>query len=273
MDASLPYFGDPPVVEVALAVQFEPLAELRTPQIGLFWNEIRERFPKIEEHPPLGTMMERFGARRKPIAGVRIEMMQQPPLPRCWFLNEAGTELIQIQKDRFAQNWRKTGGDEEYPRYDHLRETFESELRQFEDFLRRERIGAIVANQCEVTYVNHIVAGRGWDTHGDLANVLSLFGGEPSEGFLPDMEEARLSGSYIIPDGDGPPLGRLRFSIDPVYRREDDQPMFLLNMVARGRPDGDGTDGVLRFLDTGHTWIVRGFAAITTPHMHKIWRR
>ncbi|GAH85222.1 unnamed protein product, partial [marine sediment metagenome] len=35
MDKPLPDFEHPPVVEVALAVQFEELSTLRTPQIGL----------------------------------------------------------------------------------------------------------------------------------------------------------------------------------------------------------------------------------------------
>jgi hypothetical protein len=40
-----PDFADPPVVEVALSVQFDPLSALRTPQIGLLWAEYRTRFP------------------------------------------------------------------------------------------------------------------------------------------------------------------------------------------------------------------------------------
>lgn len=273
MDAALPDFQDPPVVEVALAVQFEPLTNLRTPQLGLLWSDFRGRFPKIEEHPPLDPMMERFGVKGPPTASIRFEMVRRPPVPRCWFLNESGTELVQVQQDRFAHNWRKVGDGEEYSRYEHVRETFKSELGTFEGFLRREKVGELTPNQCEVTYVNHIIADNGWKKHGELARVLTLFAGKCSEEFLPDLEEARLSGSYVIPGADGQPLGRLRFSIEPVYFREDDRPMFLLNLVARGRPDGEGVDGVLRFLDTGHEWIVRGFAAITTPNMHKVWGR
>ena len=49
--------------------------------------------------------------------------------------------------------------------------------------------------------------------------------------------------------------------------------MLLMKLKARGRPDGDGFDGVLRFLNVGREWVVRAFAAVTTPQMHKMWGR
>jgi len=273
MQSPFPDFTDPPVVEVVLGVQYEPLPALRTPQIGLLWSEFREHFPKLEEHAPLDPMMERFGIAGTPRANVRFEMMQKPPVPRCWFLNEAGTELIQVQQDRFVHNWRKVGEGDEYPRYDHVRGTFEQELAIFERFLQKEGVGTLVPNQCEVTYVNHIDAGDGWSRHGELGNVLTLFAPKYSNAFLPEPEEARLTCRYVIPDEKGNPLGRLHILVDPACRRGDDRPMFLMNLVARGRPDGDGVDGVLRFLDLGREWVVRAFAAVTTPQMHKTWGR
>lgn len=273
MKVSLPDFEDPPVVEVALAVQFEPLAKLRTPQIGLLWNQFRERFPKIEEHQPLNPVVEQFGLKGPPTSRVRVEMVQRPTVPRCWFVNESGTELIQVQQDRFAHNWRKTGQGEAYPRYEQVRKTFKDELRVFQDFLALEAVGELLPNQAEVTYVNHIIADGGWQHHGQLANVFALFAGTCCEGSLPDLEEARVSGSYVIPGAQGEPLGRLRFSVDPVYVREDDRPAFLLKLVARGRPNDEGVDGILDFLDVGRKWVVRAFAAVTTKTMHRIWGR
>jgi uncharacterized protein (TIGR04255 family) len=270
MDAVLPDYSNPPVVEVVTAVQFEPLKNLSTPQIGLLWSEFRDRFPQIEEHPPLDPMIERFDARKPHRPNVRIEMMDRPPVPRCWFLNESGNELVQVQQDRFVHNWRKVGDDDEYPRYEHVRDTFSRELETFERFLHRENIGGLNPNQCELTYVNHIPRqGR----PGDLNLVLTLLNTEYSESFLPDLEEVRLSGSYVIPDEQNQPLGRLRFSCHSAYSVKDDQPIFQLNLVARGRPDGDGQAGVIRFMNTGRLWIVRGFTAITTRDMHSLWGR
>lgn len=274
MSDPLPDFANPPVVEVALATQFEPLEALSAVQLGLLWHTgFRSRFPVVEEHAPLDPKVERFGLKGPIRADVRVSMSRKPPTPRCWFLKEDGAELVQVQKDWFAHNWRKMGEGEEYPRYEHIRETFEQELRIFSDHLEGESLGLLKPNQCEITYVNHIPAGEAFSNHSELAKVFSL--GEPSltNAFLPTPEELRLSGSFVIPRDDGQPLGRMRFSIEPRYRASDSSPMFLLTLVARGEPTGTGAEGVLGFLDIGREWIVRGFAAITTPAMHGLWGR
>lgn len=273
MSTKLPDFSDPPVVEVALAAQFDPLHELRTPQVGLLWQRLRDRFPKLEEHAPLDPVIERFGITGSPEANVRLEMMKTPPVPRVWFLNDSGTELIQVQQDRFIHNWRRAATDEGYPHYKYLRKTFEKNWRVFESFCGEEGLDIPSSNQCEITYVNHIIAGEGWERHGDLGNVLMLFSPTYSEPFLPAVEGARIACRYVIPNDSGEPLGRLHVSVDNAYRRSDSRAMLVLNMVARGRPIGDGLTGVLRFMDVGHEWIVRGFASITTKQMHEIWGR
>ena len=269
----LPDFDEPPVTEVALSVQFDRLSALRTPQMGLLWSAFREDFPRVDEHPSLEPVVERFGVRARNGGGVRMEIRPTAPVPRCWFLNQSGTELIQVQQDRFAHNWRKVGEADAYPRYEYVRDRFQEELRGFQEFLAREGLGELIANQCEVTYVNHIVSGAGWKTHGQLADVLTVFNSRYSDEFLAEPEDVGLALRYVIPDSAGEPLGRLHVTAKPVYRRGDDVPMFLMTLTARGRPDGNGVDGVIRFMNTGREWIVRGFASITTSHMHDIWGR
>lgn len=269
----LPEFDNPPVVEVALSVQFETLTNLRTPQLGLLWQEFRDRFPTTEDHPPLDSVIERFGVPPTTKGVARFQMLSAPPVPRCWFLNKEGTELVQVQQDRFAHNWRKVGDKDTYPRYDHVRTTFENEVRRFGEFLSHQEVGTFIPNQCEITYVNHITSGDGWKTHGELGAVLTLFTPQYTDSFRPDPEDGRLSVRYTIPSDSGEPVGRLHVAVEPVYRSADDTPMFALTLTARGRPLGDGLPGVLAFLDLGREWIVRMFASITTPVMHKTWRR
>jgi uncharacterized protein (TIGR04255 family) len=270
----LPNFGDPPVVEVALSVQFEPIKGLRTPQLGLLWREFQDQFPVTEEHAPLDPAIERFGGvPRAGKAAVRFQMLDAPPTPRCWFLNQTGTELIQVQSDRFIHNWRQTTGQEEYPRFPPLRKTFAAELETFRSFLQREKLGELCPNQCEVTYVNHIVSGKGWQSFGELGKVLTVFSAQYSDAFLGEPEDVRAALRYVIRDAQGQPIGRLHVVADPAYRASDDRPMYVMNLTARGRPQGEGIDGVLRFLDIGREWVVRGFTALTTPEMHKEWSR
>lgn len=273
MDVPLPDFSNSPVVEVALSVQYDTLSRLRTPQLGLLWREFRDRFPVTEEHPPLDKAVERFGAARVRRGEARIEMLASPPTPRCWFLNKPGTELIQVQHDRFIHNWRKAGTDEPYPRYSHVRRTFEEELNRFEMFVAREQLGDFSPNQCDVTYVNHIVSGKNWRTHGELDKVMTVYQQSFSDSFLETPEDAAIRMRFVIPNKDGEPIGRLHVALNSGYRSSDDRPLFILNLTARGAPLGKGIDGVLRFLDLGREWVVRGFTSLTTPLMHKEWGR
>jgi uncharacterized protein (TIGR04255 family) len=188
-------------------------------------------------------------------------------------LNEAGTELVQVQQDRFARNWRKAGDGDTYPRYEYIREQFQRDFGLFQDFLRKNDLGTCVPVQCEVTYVNHIQRGAVWESHGEVNRVIQPWSGQTSDDFLPPPDDVAIVAKYIIPDQLDEPAGRLTVEVIPAYRSPDDVHMLVMNMVARGRPLGAGTDGVMRFLDTGRDWIVRGFASITTKAMQKAWER
>ncbi len=275
MSDPLPEFDNPPVVEVALSVQFDPLVKLRTPQLGLLWKEFGNDFPRIEEHPPIEPISETFGTRSAPTEPrVRVEMLRKPQVPRCWFLNEHGTELIQVQNDRFVHNWRKVQEGQEYPRFEkHIRPRFDEEFARLQQFFEREQIGVLTPNQCEVTYVNHIESCQVWAKHGELAKVFAYCTELTRSEFLQEPEELRMHGSFVIRRSAQEPIGRLRYSIEPAFRRSDDRPVFVLTLVARGSPIDDSAEGAMAFIDLGREWIVRGFADMTTPEMHKIWGR
>ena len=56
----LPEFEGPPVVEVAVSVQFDAPV-LDGPLIALRWGQVRDRFPLREETSPLTPTIETFG--------------------------------------------------------------------------------------------------------------------------------------------------------------------------------------------------------------------
>ncbi len=68
-----------------------------------------------------------------------------------WFLNGNGTRLVQIQRDRFAFNWRKTDADEKYPRYNQVRSGFSQNLEVFTQFLEEEGFEGLQPNQVQLT--------------------------------------------------------------------------------------------------------------------------
>jgi len=154
-----------------------------------------------------------------------------------------------------------------------VKRKFEEELGTFRRFLVREDVGELVPNQCEVTYVNHIISGAGWQIHGELGEILTIWKTRYSDSFLSEPEDIGLRVRYIIPGTDGTPLGRLLVKIDPAYRTEDDRPIYVLVLTARGRPVSEGIEGALSFLDIGREWVVRGFTSLTSLRMHEIWGR
>jgi uncharacterized protein (TIGR04255 family) len=269
----LPEFERPPVAEVVLSTQFEELSTLTAPQLGLLWSEFRREFPTIEEHAPIAPAIERFDERPSEKIPVRFEALDVLPSPRLWFVNSDGTQLIQVQRDRFIHNWRKTGAGDTYPRYEKtIRPRYQAALHRFSQFLEREKLGILNANQCEITYVNHISA-EGWKEHGDLHRVISPWSGSYSDDFLTQPETVSFALRYKIPNPEGKPIGRLHVQLEPGFNKQDQKPMFIFTLTARGRPIGDGQAGIFAFLDIGRKWIVKGFTSLTTKHMHDIWGR
>ncbi len=272
MRGDLPDFNKPPVNEVVLSLQFAPLERLCTPEMGAFWSVIKGEFPHSEEHPPINPVMEGFDGSEGDEFAKHVGSLTSAPI-RHWYRNDDGTSLIQIQKDRFIQNWRKGDEGQKYPHFEHVLECFKENLGKFEKFLLEEKIGQIVPNQCEVTYINQIPKGEGWDCYNDIGDVITLIAPKNKGDFLPEVEHVRLGSSFIIPDNDGNPIGRLHISFDPGIRRSDGRPILRLDLTARGRPLSEYIQGAFDFFDIGHEWIVRGFDSVTSAKMHEIWER
>jgi uncharacterized protein (TIGR04255 family) len=265
----LPEYDNPPVVEVALSVEFLPLAGWRSPYAGRYWESLGLEYPTTEEMPPLPSSIETFNneATAPQLPTPRIQFAE-PISSRFWFISESGSELIQVQRDRFTTNWRKVTGEETYPRYDRsIRPRFIKEFARFQSFVTSAGLGSIEPQQCEVTYVNNIVRGEAWDTFADLSRLFSFWSGRGSSGFLPEPESLNFSGSFLMPEK----RGRLRFSVQHAISSTDMREIVQVQITARGRPASTTDEDVWAWLDFGRDWIVRGFTDLTTPKAHSIW--
>ncbi|MFD1381016.1 TIGR04255 family protein [Fodinicurvata halophila] len=132
----LPDFTSPPLIEVALGVQFTPLENLQTLHGGIIWEAYKDKYPYTKELPPLPHVLETFG-RRQVHSSIpfKLSLQDRPDVPRYWFISENNDQLIQIQKDRFLQNWRKESSKAEYPRYESIREDFFLTIKLFVEHL------------------------------------------------------------------------------------------------------------------------------------------
>ena len=132
-----------------MGVAFDQLPELSLSHMGIFWSKIKERFPKVDHQPPINIPKEAFGKNLK-----RNQLkfsLSNNPEARFWYINENGSELIQLQTDCFIRNWRQMK-DTPYPRYETLIEEFKNDFQEFERFVATEKLGTIKPVQCELSY-------------------------------------------------------------------------------------------------------------------------
>jgi len=267
--SGLPDFAQPPVDEVALSIQFAPIPGLNMGHFGLFWERLRAEYPRFEAHPPITNVTEQFGPANGIAPQLGVSFVQVPEV-RCWYLDQSGNYLIQIQHDRFVHNWRKVKGTESYPRYPSLRDELGKEWDRFRDFLNSEGLDSPKVNQCEVLYVNNVEYGKGWSGYGELDKVIaSLALPKAKNRFLPSPERMSMQVVYRLEDD----AGRLYVSLGPVIRGRDAAEVLQLTLTARGAPRSSSTEDVFAWLDLGRKWVVRGFEDFTTPEMHNVWGR
>lgn len=263
-------FGSPPVVEVALGVQFtqsvidlEVLAELA--------RALRTEFPHRQQIEPLMRVSERF---ERPGATGFLDFRLGVPLPRTWFVSTDQRYLLQAQSDRLIFNWRRVEVGDAYPRYRAIRPKFD-EL--------RERLGRILADLgrpapvidlVEVTYINEL-AGLGPtspEQHPPLGRLLRTVSDLGDGTFLPEPEDAGFVARYrIAPEEGGQPIGRLAVRTDPGYRTSDHQPIYLLNLTANIVGNYSNDDQVKECFDLGRKWVVRGFLDLTATDLQQRW--
>lgn len=268
---NLPEFGRPPVIEVAASIQFNPIAELDAAHLGALWLRFRDRYPKTEQHPPLATVSETFAAPASVGFGLALEQRTFPP-PRLWFIDRSNTRLVQVQNNRIVVNWRQADTNADYPRYATLREDMEEAFRILQAFLRDEGLREPIPDLAELTYVNHLRAGERGKPREPIGRFLRYWQDPSSSVLGSSPEEASFRVRYVMRH-EGQPIGRLYVELESAYRSSDNLPIYTLNMTARGAVVDRTLAGALAFLDQAHSWIVVGFADVTTPEMHKLWER
>lgn len=252
-----PQYRNPPVVEVLLSIAFDPIQQLGVIAIADLWREHFSELRDVEEQPPLEMAVERFDTPGDPVS---FEFRSTLPLPRLWFQNESRTQLVQVQNNFLARNWRKNEGSADYPRYPALRKLFAADLAHLQEFLAARNLGKLIPTQCELTYVNHVPRAK-------VTDVLSFVTGDRTLG---DPDATSVAMQYIIRDADKP-IGRLHLQAASARSKSTGEPLVVLNLTARGRPLGPGVDGVFGFLDLGRVWTRRAFETGTRHELKKEW--
>jgi uncharacterized protein (TIGR04255 family) len=253
---------------MVIGVEFSELPNWTIPHFGLFWGEIRNEYQHCSVNPPLTSQIEIFGGQTKQELSLNLTLIG-PPEVRCWYFDKTQTWLIQVQRDRFIHNWRKTSQDAEYSRFHKIRERFEKEWQRFHDFVKLENIGDLQIRQCEVTYFNQIEPQGGQAVMAGLSEIFPCWKNKSSGNFLPEPEIVSLRASYVIPEN----RGRLHIAAQPVFRHADAKEIIQLEVSAKVIPSSPNFADALRAIDLGHQWAVNGFADFTSTKMHDLWER
>jgi len=257
--AALPRYLAPPVNEVVCGCQFQQLSMLKIPHWGLFWQKLGDGFPTVEHAAPIHTG-----------GSVPLDDVTGLPIPRVWFINESESRLVQLQADRLHYNWRHREMEPDYPHYDEIVNHFSECFAKLESFAAEARIGVVQPVACELTYINHIPQGSGWDSIDDLPRIFRDFLWDSKDRYLPDPTNAAWQVVFPLPDK----LGALTVKLNQASRKPDDAKVLVFELTARGIGEDRSQIGMREWFNVAHEHIVKGFADLTTNEAQiRLWKR
>ena len=262
-DPVLPAYDRPPVVEVALAVQFEEDIGYRLVDLAEIARVWSDELPQVEERHPLPPMTIRPEG-----PNVALKVSEEIGTPLMWLQSEQGDQLLQLQQDRLTVNWRQLPPSTPYPRYASIRQFFIDTWQQLTGLLKHLELAAPEPSICEVLYLNQLDAHNGWQSVEDMSTLIAPWAGSVSDDFLPRADQVGFFTKFKLPDE----RGWLVIDSRPGQLRDNVGVQFL-RLVSRGIADPPNLEGALDFMDLAHEWIVRGFTSITTVEAHAIWGR
>lgn len=244
----LPSYRHPPLIEVVCGIRFQPSPNFTLPYFGLLWNKFREKYPRIQHAAPLMVGVNQF----------LVDTVTGAPLPRVWFINSQDDQLIQFQLDHIYFNWRQR--QDVYPRYRHVIHNFEEVFDTIKVFFEESTLGNFTPIECELTYLNHIIKRQDKETADELKRIFKDFSWDKSPRFLSNPINVSWNLSFLLPGK----KGNLMVSLHEGVRKEDNSPLFVLQLTAKGIGHSKDKQGIREWFDTAHEWIVRGFADLTT---------
>ena len=188
---------------------------------------------------------------------------------RLWAGSEDGHHVVQIQKNALFANWLRTGDDVAYRPYLERRQEFSQQLSQVEKFFREEGIGQLEPTTWSVTYINHIEYEGLHELGPAVARTLTVWANQSSDNWLPAPDQVVLDFAFPLPDN----MGRLNVNLKPAVVLNNRREVLRLDLTARGQLKTKDVASALAGIDLGHEWVVRGFASLTRPEMHRAWEK
>lgn len=268
-------YGEPPVVEVAISVRFEPPPSLNAGHLGAFWATQRASFPKVRQNAPIVTPDEDFASAGQWIPpSLRLSIADDLQL-RLQMTSDDDQWMCQVQPDRLVMNWRRKTVN--YPRFDVTLARFFTAWQQLKEFFRGEGFPEPSPQLWELTYVNRVPRGELWETAADWPAIFpGLWGG--SFAALDGLSLRGLRGQWVWDHV--PERARLYAEANPSRSLEGTSvELLMLNLTARGLIKLDGEfgrtneDAINEGMNLGHDLIVLTFDKLASDRAQKHWQR
>ncbi len=261
-------FARPPVDEVVLSVLFQSLDGLLAPHLGQIWTEFKaDGFVHIEEQPPSNRIVEEFSGR---IPEPQLEFLRAPELARIWFTPDDRSQILQVQRDRFTFNWCKTESSQQYPGFSSICDKFEGFYNRFCQIINKIGIGEVNPLQYELTYIDQLKCGDGWNTLDDIGKIYNLFAdSQNSDSFWSESESVMLRTSFTLPNLHS----RLHLTISNRVKMPEESQTLQTDFTLRGFPEN--TDyTMIDWFKSAREQIREKFVSLFTESIQtQIWGR
>jgi hypothetical protein len=156
---------------------------------------------------------------------------------------------------------------DEYPRFEACLERFQSAWTALQAFAMKEKLGEPDVVQAEVTYVNHIPLGDGWDSLAEVGRVLPDLQWRTTDRTLP-MPETFAWQAAFRPSLES---ARLHLKVQHALRTRDRVPVLLCEVTVRGVPV---TMSLQQWMLEARSTCVSAFADITASDLQRrVWGR
>jgi uncharacterized protein (TIGR04255 family) len=240
------------------------------PHYGLFWQQVRKRFPRSRTLPALVTGQRIEIVPNEPSEITVQAIVNAPDMPRVWFVSPDETTLIQLQPDRFLFNWREGRDRAKYPRFKWILARFRRFFMEFQRFVTDNNLGDLAPTQAELTYINHIKQGEGWSTLDDIGGVFpDLSWRRAGKRFTPAPQSVHFRSSHELVDG------TLSALIQSARSRPGDVPLIRFDLSVRSsavaRLEGDS---FWNWFEVANALIDSAFLDLTSERVQvEIWKR
>jgi uncharacterized protein (TIGR04255 family) len=262
----LPDYHNPPIDEVVIAVQFEPIKDFLESHINGFWRTVRNDYPIAQNQPRLEGPVESLD--EAPIGSVIQIPMGIPAQGRMWLINDTDDFLIQVQNTRFMQNWRRR--QVPYQHFELLHQMFWDNFRKFREYLNSESLPQPVIQQVELSYLNWIPGSS------SLADFFKPASGARIGvlGIEREPRDQSWSARYLIPN-DLELVQRLYVQCQPAIRTQPphERGAQLALVFRAARIAGIEDPQVESILDLARIIIVEAFTELTTESAQRTWDR